>query len=438
MRIFTLGVALAMASTAAVAHDFKTGSIKVDHPYTPATVAQNAAGYMSITNAGAEPDRLLAVETSFPQVTLHESIVTDGVASMVEFENGVVIEPGATVAFGPGGKHVMFMGVGDPLEDGDVIAATLVFEKAGKIDVEFYVEAAGDTSAQMGHQMPFALRFAATDGDSPVDCASVMSGFGPKGDASVGLNDLRFYVSDVVFYDAAGTAMPAMLADSEFQLNHAAGSVALVDLTSTSEGSCVPGTIGFGEGTPRVNATVTGTQGHHQAAEVSFRVGVPQPLMQAVIAASTAEDAPSPLAELYWNWASGYRHFVLNHSVDMADGTYGEGYLHIGSRGCGPAEGKALSDRARCDFVNTAEVRLPVTGAETAIGVDIRAIMKGLPFVAPVYDTKTYQVIGEQPGTSCHGNPKQADCGQLLPSFGIDLETGAASAEANTVFRALK
>ncbi|PJN92451.1 hypothetical protein CNY89_29595, partial [Amaricoccus sp. HAR-UPW-R2A-40] len=36
------------------------------------------------------------------------------------------------MTFAPGGAHVMFMGLdGDPFEVGEVIPATLVFEKAG-------------------------------------------------------------------------------------------------------------------------------------------------------------------------------------------------------------------------------------------------------------------------------------------------------------------
>jgi copper(I)-binding protein len=43
----------------------------------------------------------------------------------------------------PGGLHIMFLGLKRPLEKGERFKATLVFEKAGPIEVEFVVEAMG-------------------------------------------------------------------------------------------------------------------------------------------------------------------------------------------------------------------------------------------------------------------------------------------------------
>ncbi len=286
---------------------------------------------------------------------------------------------------------------------------------------------------------PFAFTFSAVDGTKPLDCTSQLTGFGADKADTVGLNDLRFYVSDIVFIAEDGTSLPAKLDDNEFQLNQPAGSVALVDLTGSEEGSCAPGSIQFGEGTARVNATVTGNSPMAAAKEVSFRIGVPQELMQAVIANTTAEAAPSPLGEMYWNWAMGYRHFVLNHTVDTVDGKHGDGYIHIGSAGCGPAEANALTDRARCDYVNTPLVRLPLAkpGA-LSIGVDIRAILADLAFKAPVYDMTTFAVIGEQEGTACHSSPGQPDCAKVFATFGLSQETGDAASTANKVFKVLE
>lgn len=285
--------------------------------------------------------------------------------------------------------------------------------------------------------VPFTLKFTAVDGSKPVDCTSRLAGFGPDGGDTVGLNDLRFYVSEVLFIGADGSSVPAKLDSNQFQLNQPAGSVALVDLTGSSDGSCAQGSIQFGEGTARTNFVVTGTNPMPDAKAVSFRIGVPQPLMQAAVAATSAEDAPSPLAEMYWNWAMGYRHFVFNHTVDTADGKHGDGYIHIGSVGCGPTESNALSDRPRCDYVNTPLVRLPLSdGKSLSIGVDVRAILADLQFVAPVYDQKTFAVIGEQPGTACHSGP-EPDCDKVFATFGLSRETGEASATADKVFKVL-
>jgi copper(I)-binding protein len=101
----------------------------------------SGAGYMTITNTGNDPDRLLEVRADFPRVTLHGTETdAQGVTRMIPVE-GIEIAPGETVTLAPGGMHVMFMGLdGDPFEEGERIPATLVFERAGEIAVEFWVE----------------------------------------------------------------------------------------------------------------------------------------------------------------------------------------------------------------------------------------------------------------------------------------------------------
>lgn len=290
--------------------------------------------------------------------------------------------------------------------------------------------------AAVADTTPFSLRFLAVHGNDPAGCTDAITGLGPSGDVSVGISDLRFYVSDVTFQDAAGQELTTTLTPSPFQLVLPEGAVALVDLTDASSGTCAPGSISFGEGTDRVSDRVVGLRVPGEAVSISFNVGVPQPLMQAVVAASTAEDAPSPMREMYWNWATGYRHFVLNHTVDVTEGRFGEGYIHIGSMDCGPAEGKALSDRARCGFVNTPAVSLAVNGAEeTVVAVDLAPLFAAVDFVAPVYDPETFAVIGERPGTDCHSSQSQPDCAVIFQTFGLDMSTGEADASSNRVFK---
>ena len=99
--------------------------------------------------------------------------------------------------------------------------------------------------------------------------------------------------------------------------------------------------------------------------------------MQATIATSTAEAAPSPLDEMYWSWATGYRHFVFNFEVDAA-GELGEGeaQLSAGQRGHEIRERLALDggDDRTVDLdgigtivVGSAEVRRPLERAVAAL-----------------------------------------------------------------------
>ncbi len=156
---FALLAALLIGAGAAQAHDFKVADLTILHPYATETSgrAMTGAGYLSIRNDGDAADALIAVRADFPRVTLHGSVETNGMMSMSEIER-IEISPGETLELQSGGVHVMFMGLdGDPFETGERFPATLVFEQAGEIAVEFVVEpraaeTAGD-AAPMDHSM---------------------------------------------------------------------------------------------------------------------------------------------------------------------------------------------------------------------------------------------------------------------------------------------
>ncbi len=144
MRFSMTAVALAAAlfGGAAGAHEFKAGALTIGHPYAieTAATAKSGVGYFSITNAGPEADRLVAIKADFPMVEVH-STETDaaGVTKMLPVE-ALEIPPGETVTLAPRGLHVMFVGLTAPWKEGDHIPATLVFEKAGAVPVVFNVQ----------------------------------------------------------------------------------------------------------------------------------------------------------------------------------------------------------------------------------------------------------------------------------------------------------
>lgn len=283
---------------------------------------------------------------------------------------------------------------------------------------------------------PFALAFAAQVDGKAVGCSDDLAGFGPDHTAHIGLNDLRFYVSNLAFRDRDGATVPVTLDRDDFQYASDAGAVALVDLANNTEGTCNVDSLAGGEGTARVHAALTGATRVADVASVSFDVGVPQPLMKATIATTTPEGAPSPLNEMYWSWNSGYRHLVFNFAVTDGAGAAGAGYVHIGSRDCAGAEGgKALEDRDRCTYVNTPSVALADFDLTTdTVGLDLRALVGGVDFVSPIYDPVTFEVIGQGPGVECHSSPTQPDCAPIFGEVGLDLATGAAAAGRNAAF----
>ena len=130
----------------AQAADVTAGSLKISAPWARATPkgANVGGGYMTITNTGTTPDRLTGGSTDVAgHVEIHEMSIDNGVMKMRPVAGGLEIKPGETVTFKPGGYHVMFMGLKQQLKPGEDVMATLIFEKAGNVAVDFAVEGIG-------------------------------------------------------------------------------------------------------------------------------------------------------------------------------------------------------------------------------------------------------------------------------------------------------
>lgn len=153
MKLLTIAAAAALSVGlgAAQAADFKLGDLDIAHPmaFEAAATAHAAGGYMTITNGGDSADRLMAVKAEgFGKVMLHESREDENGVARMHHLDGIDIPAGETVTLQPGGLHVMFMGLGgDALDVGETIPATLVFEKAGELEIRFDVEARGGHGA---------------------------------------------------------------------------------------------------------------------------------------------------------------------------------------------------------------------------------------------------------------------------------------------------
>ena len=109
-----------------------------------------AAGYLEIINHGQQDERLLGGKVTFAhELQLHETTVEGDVSRMRQITDGLLIPAGSTVKFQPMGKHLMFTDLAEPLVDGDRKVATLSFENAGELEVEFAIEHA--ETASMDH-----------------------------------------------------------------------------------------------------------------------------------------------------------------------------------------------------------------------------------------------------------------------------------------------
>ena len=146
-----LAVAIAILSTGAVrAHEFKADALTIDHPWSRATPpgAKTAAGYMTIENGGDESDRLVSATAEFAgRVEMHETAMENGIAQMRPLGAGLEVPAGGSVELKPGSYHLMFVDLAHPLKEGDSVAGTLTFEKAGTVGVTFAVAPMGSPDA---------------------------------------------------------------------------------------------------------------------------------------------------------------------------------------------------------------------------------------------------------------------------------------------------
>ena len=142
------------AAASAYGDDVTVGGLKISAAWARATpkAAPVGGGYLTITNNGTAPDRLVGGSSDVSKrFEIHEMAMDGGVMKMRPLATGLEIKPGQTIEFKPGGYHLMFVDLNKPFEQGQHIKATLQFEKAGTVTVDFAVESIG---AQTGGGSP--------------------------------------------------------------------------------------------------------------------------------------------------------------------------------------------------------------------------------------------------------------------------------------------
>ncbi|MBL8387608.1 MAG: copper chaperone PCu(A)C [Hydrogenophaga sp.] len=156
--LIALSVALlALATSAANAHDFKAGDLRIDHPYAVPSrpgLTTGAVYVRGIRNTGTVTDRLLSASTpAAASVEIHRMQMQGDVMQMRAVPS-LEIAAGATVVMKhgtPDGHHLMLIGLKAPLKDGDRFPVTLTFEKAGTHEVKVWVQTPRDADAT-GHK----------------------------------------------------------------------------------------------------------------------------------------------------------------------------------------------------------------------------------------------------------------------------------------------
>lgn len=141
MKRFILSVAAATSlALPALAGD----AIQIVDPYARAShaMAQSGAAFMRILNHGDMDRRIIAARSDVAErVELHTHIEDDqGIMRMVEVEDGFTIPADGEYVLGRGGDHIMFLGLRQPLTQGDEIIVTLVFEQGDDMQITIPVD----------------------------------------------------------------------------------------------------------------------------------------------------------------------------------------------------------------------------------------------------------------------------------------------------------
>lgn len=135
-------VALTWTGHATAADD---PAIAVEAPFARATAstARTGAAYMTLVNRGTETDRLVGASTpNADKVELH-MVEREGDVMRMRQVAAIDLPAGQRVALAPGGYHVMLLGLKGPLKQGETVPLTLTFARAGAVEVQVPIGAAG-------------------------------------------------------------------------------------------------------------------------------------------------------------------------------------------------------------------------------------------------------------------------------------------------------
>ena len=112
-------VAGAAFGSAALAHDYRAGDVRIGHPYATPTLAgasHGAAYIATLENTGAKPDRLLRAGTPLAgRVELHNMTIDAGGVMRMRMLDDITVTPGSPIKMRPGqGLHFMLMELKQP------------------------------------------------------------------------------------------------------------------------------------------------------------------------------------------------------------------------------------------------------------------------------------------------------------------------------------
>jgi copper(I)-binding protein len=156
--IRTLASAAVAIGAIVVAHAVRAADITVDDIWARESTAATGAAFMTVHNAGPADRIVKAASPVAGVVELHTHIKEGDIMRMRPVE-AIDVPANGMVALQPGGLHVMLIDLKQPLVAGQTLPLTMVFEKAGSMQLTVPVHSmkpmggdAGGAPMQHKHQ----------------------------------------------------------------------------------------------------------------------------------------------------------------------------------------------------------------------------------------------------------------------------------------------
>ncbi len=132
-----------ITSSFVTANEHAHGNIEIEHPWSRPTPPGTpmGVGYLVIRNHSEK--HVTLVSASSPRaghVSIHETLMKDGVMRMQPLVSGLKIPAGETVELRPMGYHLMLEKLAAPLKEGENIPVVLEFEGADAVEIELRVQ----------------------------------------------------------------------------------------------------------------------------------------------------------------------------------------------------------------------------------------------------------------------------------------------------------
>jgi len=137
---------MCLFSTAALAQ------VEIENAWSRATPpgAKVAAGYLTVRNKSASPDRLVGASSAVAGRVETHIVDKQGEVMRMREVKGYDVPAKGSFELKPGGPHLMLVDIERPLQAGERIPVVLRFQNAGEIRIDLEVKPLGATGPH-GH-----------------------------------------------------------------------------------------------------------------------------------------------------------------------------------------------------------------------------------------------------------------------------------------------